>query len=872
MGEFSNHPILQSKLYPPRIPSDYVYRSELQERLEENTATPLILISAPAGYGKSSLISNWLRFSKKEVCWISLGAEENSYYRFVQYLIASLRQNNVEFGEEIEELLSLLGSSDSVDVTKLILNQLNNVERQLAIVLDDYHLINRQEIHALIETHALFPAKNLQFILISRNDPPLPLHELRLKNKLFELRRKDLAFDPTYTQEYFKKAKQLSINQEEAANLSSLTEGWVSGLKMISLTEEMPAADKLNPAKLFPAELVKAFLLKQDPFLYDLILLSSSLRQFNSALITAILPEDSPMDGEAYISYLRSTNLFLISLDEQRVWFRFHHFFGDLLQQELDDQKSQKEINQFYLKVATWFRSHSLAEFAISYYLKSGSPTLAYDVFLEHRLNWHNERDWGQIETILQLFNTHKTTTYIGLQLSDCWLKIQNGQVIEMFEQLPAIEQNLFVDQLESEREYSLEGEFKVLMLYRLYNYDHDYKDSLDLCKNLQDLIPENHFMAASYYWIFYGASLQVVGRTSEAFDKLGQAWDLSENTLVRKNILLIQCYIHYVEGQQRPLLNTATMLLGVGTSEKNQEAIAEGNLFLGMHYYLQGKLDRAINYLEEVDKRKNYIIGPHKLFNATALSAAYFYAGYKAKFSNYVERQNHYFNSSGGQVYRVFWQAHYQEFNGRFNNELQSAPSILDQEFTLVPISNHTDPNLIQIRLMLDQDNLDRKIIAAKIDRLESFVHSINGLRVLQSLSIAKAILLFRTGAESEAQELIIKVLAYIKLSGNLMILVEYHKSALPLIMATHSFTEEYRTILNNVIAIIYPAEKIELTRRESEILEKLDLSNNEIAETLFISEKTVKRHKNGIFKKLGVKNSREAIAKAKQLDLAKF
>ena len=504
--------------------------------------------------------------------------------------------------------------------------------------------------------------------------------------------------------------------------------------------------------------------------------------------------------------------------------------------------------------------------------MKSSSSTLAYEVFLEHRLNWHNERDWGQIETILQLFNSHNTPPYIGLQLSDCWLKIHNGQVIEMFEQLPAIEQSFSLIQLDAEVEHSLEGEFKVLMLYRLYNYDHDYKASLKLCNNLSELIPKNHFMAVSYYWIFYGASLQVVGKTSKAINELGQAWDSSENTVVRKNILLIQCYLHYIEGQQRSLLNTATMLLGLGTSERSQEAIAEGNLFLGMHYYLQGKLDQAINYLEEVDKRRHYIIGPHEIFNATALSAAYFYAGYKAKFSNYVERQNLYFNSSGGQVYRFFWQAHYQEFSAKQTNETLSDNTILDQEFKLVPISNHTDPNLIQIRLMLDQETIDRSLIEKKIDRLESFIQSINGLRVIQSLSVARAILRFRTGQKSEAIELFIKALDYVKHNGILMIIAEYHRSVLPLIMATLSSSDKYHLILKNVIAIIDPSEKFELTRRESEILVKLDLSNKELAELLFISEKTVKRHKNGIFKKLGVKNSREAITKAKQLNLATF
>ncbi len=392
--------LLQTKLFIPSLRPDLVQRSRLVERLNQGLQQGCILslLSAPAGYGKTTLVSNWLSTLNNPIAWLSLDAEDNDPRRFWMYVIAALQTNHPELGQTELALLQTTQLAPIENLLTNLINQIATLPDRFILVLDDYHLIENTEIHQSLNflfNH--FPSK-LHLVIITREDPALPLPKMRVKGQLLELRAKDLCFSAAESAQFFKHRMNLDLRAEEISALEQRTEGWVAGLQMAALSMQ-EVNDKTGFIKAFAGDdryvvdyLIEEVIKRQPEHIQEFLMRTAILTRLTALLCDAVTGKHT---GKENLTYLEETNLFLIPLDNKRQWYRYHHLFGDLLLYRLRDKVGIDGLNQLHQSAAGWYAENGLIDEAIHHYIESEAFPQAADlmesvvvkVIVEGRLN-----------------------------------------------------------------------------------------------------------------------------------------------------------------------------------------------------------------------------------------------------------------------------------------------------------------------------------------------------------------------------------------------------------------------------------------------------------------------------------------------------
>jgi len=229
-------PILRTKLHRPRIAGDLVHRPHLLERLNQHPQSPLTVVSAPAGYGKTSLVGSWLEACDHPSAWVSLDENDNDLRLFLFYFMQAVQSI---FPDAIHETQAMLNPPELPPINMLshsLVNELDRIEKKFVLVLDDYHFISEIKVHELINNLLKHPPAPMQLVLVSRRDPPLSLVPLRATSRLTEIRVQDLRFSKAETYEFFKQTMKIQIDETTASILENKTEGWVTGLRFLGLS------------------------------------------------------------------------------------------------------------------------------------------------------------------------------------------------------------------------------------------------------------------------------------------------------------------------------------------------------------------------------------------------------------------------------------------------------------------------------------------------------------------------------------------------------------------------------------------------------------------------------------------------------------
>ena len=324
--------LLQTKLYRPRSRSDLIPRARLLERLNAGLSGKVTLISAPAGFGKTTLLVQWLETSDRQTAWLSLDEHDNELRLFVQSLAAALR---TVFPDAFGATASLLNAPHfpSPDrLTTLLINELADVPDDVILVLDDYHLIHASEVHTLLNLLIEHLPLQLHLVLATRSDPPLLLANWRARGHLNELRRTDLRFTLGETEAFLARVLGQEVAHETAMALEERTDGWIAVLRLTALSlRSAPdiAADmerlRHSPDRSVSSYLMEEILSRQAPFVQELLERMSMLEQFCAELCVAVMRNDaSNAQVQATLDRLERSNLFLVSLDERQGWYRFH--------------------------------------------------------------------------------------------------------------------------------------------------------------------------------------------------------------------------------------------------------------------------------------------------------------------------------------------------------------------------------------------------------------------------------------------------------------------------------------------------------------------------------------------------------------------
>ena len=402
-------PLLKTKLYIPPTRAELVSRPRLLERLNAGLDRKLTLISAPAGFGKTTLLSEWVAVCGRPVAWLSLDEEDNDPTRFLAYLVAALQTIEGNIGQGLLAALQSPGSVNVEAVLTTLLNEITAVSqgdhegRLYILILDDYHVIESQVIdQALTFTLDHLP-RQLHLVIASRTDPTLPLSRLRARGQLTELRTADLRFTIDEAATFLKQVVRLPISSDDVRTLEKRTEGWITGLQLAAVAMQgLGQHDQITSFihsfggshRYVIDYLVDEVLDQQTPRVQEFLLRTSILDRLTAPLCNVVANRE---DSQAVLEQLETANLFLIPLDDERRWYRYHHLFGDLLKRRLS-QAFPEQIIELHQRASIWYQESGDIDEAVHHALAAGNIEQAADILEDHWQVFFHQGRTGQAE------------------------------------------------------------------------------------------------------------------------------------------------------------------------------------------------------------------------------------------------------------------------------------------------------------------------------------------------------------------------------------------------------------------------------------------------------------------------------------------
>lgn len=369
--------LLQTKLRLPPLQPKLVARPRLFEQLDGASHCRLLLLCAPAGFGKSTLLTTWLQRTTTPVAWLALDEADDESGRFWSYLLGALDRILPGVAQPLLPLLSTAESGGSNALLVALVNRLAELTTPLILALDDYHYIQHQPIHtgiAFLLDH--LPAQ-VQLVISSRSEPPLPLPRLRARNQLFELRTADLRFLHDESARFLRERMGLDLADTEVAQLEARTEGWVAGLQFSGLSLHKHRGNQPAPRRISDLSttisgrdrhvvdyLLSEVLAQQPPAVQEFLLKTAILDRLCAELCEALL---GSAHSAALLDYVERANLFLIPLDQERRWYRYHHLFAELLRDRLHRQAGDEGLRQLHRNARDWYQQQGLTTAALTH-------------------------------------------------------------------------------------------------------------------------------------------------------------------------------------------------------------------------------------------------------------------------------------------------------------------------------------------------------------------------------------------------------------------------------------------------------------------------------------------------------------------------
>jgi LuxR family transcriptional regulator, maltose regulon positive regulatory protein len=378
--------LLAAKVSIPRTRPDRLARARLFQRLEEGMGRALVLVCAPAGFGKTTLLADWVGSSNWAVAWLSLDPDDNDPARFWRYVAAALDRAREGLGEQLRPLLAAPTPLPGQGVVTALINQLEAEPEELVLVLDDYHLIDSTAIHDSLAFLLRHLPPQLHLAIASRSDPPLPLAWLRASDQLTELRAAELRFTPEEAAAFLQEVWKLDLPAQTVAALEARTEGWVVGLQLAALSlrgrpDPEGFLDAFTGTHRYVLDYLTEEVLARQPNRVRTFLLETSiLERLNGPLCDAVTRDS---DGQGMLEELERVNLFLVPLDEERRWWRFHHLFADLLRARLL-QLQPERVPELHRRAAGSCEQHGLIDEAIRHTVAAGEVPWATRLVEQH--------------------------------------------------------------------------------------------------------------------------------------------------------------------------------------------------------------------------------------------------------------------------------------------------------------------------------------------------------------------------------------------------------------------------------------------------------------------------------------------------------
>ncbi|MCL4299892.1 MAG: HTH-type transcriptional regulator MalT [Anaerolineae bacterium] len=515
-------------------PTDLVARPHLLKRLNEGVARPpgVILVSAPAGFGKTTLISAWFSGRMKtedgrqkeedfihpfNVAWLSLDEEDNDPARFLTYLLAAFQKTDPALGQAAQEMLQAQGVH-SLSPEALITTLINDIATnscEWMLVLDDYHLIQTPTIHSALTFLIDHQPPNLHLVLTSRADPPLPLARLRARGRLLEVRAADLRFTPDEAKQFLNQVMGLQLSPADSAALEARTEGWVAGLQLAALSLR-GLSDASGFIQAFSGShrhivdyLAEEVLHRQPEAVQTFLLQTAILDRLTGPLTDVLTGQDN---GQEMLETLERANLFIIPLDQERRWYRYHHLFAELLRFRLQ-RLLPEQLPELHRRAAEWYEANELVNEAIHHAVAAGDVERLTRLVTTHA---QPRLQQGEILTVTGWLAALPQAVLLSqprLCLVQAWvLHLTRRQpAIEPF--LQAAEQGLSAADPDAA---AIQGEILTIRAYGAVDQN-QFQAAIDLARQALAQLPEANVFARSTSALALGHALHILGETEPA-------------------------------------------------------------------------------------------------------------------------------------------------------------------------------------------------------------------------------------------------------------------------------------------------------------------------------------------------------------------
>jgi LuxR family maltose regulon positive regulatory protein len=412
---------LSTKLNRPPVTSDWVDRPRLIDRLNHSSQEgPLTLVCASAGFGKTTLVSSWIdslassQRPSTRAAWVSLDERDSDLVVFLRYCVAAIR---TVFPESCTESVALLQTSQPVSQMPLVVALTNDIDRlpaRCVLVLDDYYTIGDEAVHDFLSALVRHWPPKLHLVLITRSSPPLPLSQLRARGQVGEIRTNDLRFRPDESAEFLSKVLRAPISASSMAMLEERLEGWIAGLRLVTLSLDAGANVEHDLADLSGTHLeiadylVDEVISNQPADILKFLLATSILDRFCAPLGESILGSADGRDGSACdvracMQWLERHNLFVVPLDDHRQWYRYHHLFQELLQRRLLNDVGPEKVAELHRRAIAWFEGQGLIDEAIHHALAINDIAKAAELMVAGTCDTLNREDSPTFQRWLRL-------------------------------------------------------------------------------------------------------------------------------------------------------------------------------------------------------------------------------------------------------------------------------------------------------------------------------------------------------------------------------------------------------------------------------------------------------------------------------------
>jgi LuxR family maltose regulon positive regulatory protein len=435
--------LLATKLYVPAIAAQLVHRAALLDALSAGRGRKLTLLSAPAGWGKTTLLAQWALGADEDqrFGWLSLDASDNDPVWFWMYVVAALQKTNPGVGIRAVELLAM-GADPVQVVLPTLLNDLDTIIRPMVLILDDYHLVVSRAVHEQLAFFISRMPANLHLVLATRSDPMLPLARWRASGELVEMRTDDLRFGAIDADRLLNDVLGLDLAHADIQLLHRRTEGWAAGLYLAALSlagrADAPAfirtfaGDNRHIVDYLMAEVLDG----QPPHLRSFLLRTSVLGRLSGALCDAMLQTSG---SASVLEKIERENLFVVPLDTSRHWYRYHQLFGELLRTEL--RRSEPDlVADLHRRAATWFETEGLVDEAVRHLVAGGDIARSADLIAA---DWVDEFNGGGLSTVSGMLDLLPEETVLQdprLSVARAWIALSVGQLDDAAEWIAAVE------------------------------------------------------------------------------------------------------------------------------------------------------------------------------------------------------------------------------------------------------------------------------------------------------------------------------------------------------------------------------------------------------------------------------------------------